>query len=364
MPDRSNYEIWLIDWLDGKLTERQVMEFTAFLDSNPDIKEEADALSGSCLAPENCTFNQKDNLKKTAAELTSSQIELLSVAYLENDLSPEQLTDLKDSLYHNQNRTQLFDSVQKIKLVPIHNKYKYKNQLKKQVRAGTKRQFYLLGLSVAATIALLIIGSIFVPRYLSGRLDLASENLISRSVDIKPFIVRTRTFYANQEISLFSHSKNIVLEKPTQINAAGDTAVISGLSVVPDSLPLRRGLLNYAISSIPVIAVVDLEIEIPFDYLVISYILPPEPMYDYERSRLRKFIARTFRERVLREENVNESPLKPYEIARAGVDGLNKLLGWEMAIVETNDKAGDLKSVYFSSRVLKFNAPVRKSEPY
>jgi len=56
-------------------------------------------------------------------------------------------------------------------------------------------------------------------------------------------------------------------------------------------------------------------------------------------------------------------PLKVYEIAEAGVTGLNRLFGWGMSLDEKNDNKGDLKSVYFSSKILKFNAPVKKSEP-
>ncbi len=95
-----------------------------------------------------------------------------------------------------------------------------------------------------------------------------------------------------------------------------------------------------------------------------SNIAVREPLYyDSERSRLRRFIASTFRERILKDKEYNDTPLQPYEIAEAGIDGLNKLLGWEMALVRTSDEEGELKSFYFSSGVLKFNAPVKKSNP-
>ena len=61
-------------------------------------------------------------------------------------------------------------------------------------------------------------------------------------------------------------------------------------------------------------------------------------------------------------ENVyDNSPLKSYEIAEAGISGLNKLLGWQMALSTSNDENGDVKSVYFSSKMLKFNVPVKKN---
>lgn len=34
-----------------------------------------------------------------------------------------------------------------------------------------------------------------------------------------------------------------------------------------------------------------------------------------------------------------------------------------MALQKTNDENGELKSLRFSSRILKFNAPVKKAEP-
>ncbi|MGC1391224.1 MAG: hypothetical protein WA816_09315, partial [Bacteroidales bacterium] len=77
-----------------------------------------------------------------------------------------------------------------------------------------------------------------------------------------------------------------------------------------------------------------------------------------------KFIARTFREKILKEKTAKDSPLKIYEIAEAGVAGLDKLLGWQMALDEKKDSNGELRSVYFSSKILKFNAPIKKSEPF
>ena len=85
--------------------------------------------------------------------------------------------------------------------------------------------------------------------------------------------------------------------------------------------------------------------------------------YDEERSKLSRFIARTFRERILKEPSSADTPLKAYEIAEAGVTGLNKLLGWEMDLDERKDEKGELSSVYFNSKILKINAPVKKSEP-
>ena len=49
--DRSNYEIWLIDWLDGNLNDIQAEELQLFLAENPDLKEEFDELAMFRLNP-------------------------------------------------------------------------------------------------------------------------------------------------------------------------------------------------------------------------------------------------------------------------------------------------------------------------
>ena len=42
--DRSNYELWLIDWLDGNLDEVRIKQLQFFLNENPDLKTEAEKI--------------------------------------------------------------------------------------------------------------------------------------------------------------------------------------------------------------------------------------------------------------------------------------------------------------------------------
>jgi hypothetical protein len=84
---------------------------------------------------------------------------------------------------------------------------------------------------------------------------------------------------------------------------------------------------------------------------------------DEKQSNVGRFISRTFRGAFLKEKNSKDSPLKAYEIAEAGVTGLNKLLGWQMALNVDIDENGGSGSVNFSSKLVKFNIPVKKADP-
>lgn len=92
--NRNNYEVWLLDYSDGKLNAAQTAELMAFLEENPDLKEEFDAYEPITLEPENIRFEQKAQLKKLpvipAGEVDENNYEIFFIACYENDLSQSQ----------------------------------------------------------------------------------------------------------------------------------------------------------------------------------------------------------------------------------------------------------------------------------
>jgi hypothetical protein len=353
MPDRSNYEIWIIDWLDGKLDESGIGMLMAFLEANPDLKEEAESLSISRLTSGNTVFAAKDDLKKTISELPFSQIEYLSVAYLENDINPLQLSELEQSLELNPENKRAFDKIQKTKLTPPAITYKNKYLLRKQQTGAKVFRFAFTGLSAAATIAVLIISYTFLQRYLSQK-NKEPEQIVASIYTGAPFEVRTKAFTALPEEPANSNITTTLaagISKELPIVAYADTS----------SIIIRQSIDE--ITGVPVNLIPEVKAGTTGNFLAATNNRYSYRPYDDERSKIGRFIARNFRGKILKEPVVSDAPLKTYEIAEAGVAGLNKLLGWDMALVATSDEAGELKSIYFSSRMLKFNAPVKKTEP-
>src|SRR4030042_723994 len=363
-PDRSNYEIWLIDWLDGNLDEARTEQLMAFLHENPDLREEADSLSITRLAPENRSSMAKNLLKKTPSELHCSQVEYLSVAYLENDLSDEQIKDLKENISVNPENRKLFDSIQKTRLIPRDHRFKNKTRLFKKTRAERMIRLSLIGLSAAATVAVIIISFIVLPRSLGVNNEDMAVISFNDTIILSPGIVLTyKEDIDNGNLVLAEFpGKSTGYEIP--VRYLSEDATQPAVFIQPDSSAFPDRNPELLISAVPVFTNFEINNEITTSSLMASNIAVREPLYyDSERSRLRRFIASTFRERILKDKEYNDTPLQPYEIAEAGIDGLNKLLGWEMALVRTSDEEGELKSFYFSSGVLKFNAPVKKSNP-
>jgi hypothetical protein len=360
-PDRENYEIWLTDWLEGTLGQEQTEQFLSFLEENPDIKEEAESMSFTRLSSLNDHFTKKEDLIRTPADITSSQIEYLSVAFLEKDLSAEQLDDLNQNIDLNQENRKLFESVQKIRLVPPYHHFRHKNNLIKLTAGERILRFSAIGLSAAAAIALLILSYIFVPKFFSDAGARNAQNISPDTNVLEQIVVEDKVYAVKPEEPVAAeHIKILKKEVPATLSDEMNNQLLA--IAAADTPSFERSLPVNKISRIPELSKTDMILWTPENILVASNNNFTEPVYDEERSRLSRFIARTFREKILKEKIPADTPLKSYEIAEAGIEGLNKLLGWEMALVITNDEQGELKSVYFSSKLLKFNAPVKKAE--
>jgi hypothetical protein len=361
--DRSNYELWLIDWLDGNLSDADVRYLQGFLSENPDLKEEYEEISSVRLFPPSDTFLYKNSLKKTLANLPEKQFEDLCIGHLENDLSSAQENELREIIDNDRDRNSTFELIQKLRLSPAEGIYKQKNRLIRRPFVNKAIRFSLIGLSAAAIIIIILMTYFSTPKTLPVNSGQTAETFISdssfqESVNSKApdmIITGSKAIHVKKQIN-----KSLAfLQNPAQ-NKTEDIIIrplqSDSLKRITEPSPILPDKIGVAV-------VIDLKIEINNNSLAALNPAISIPQYDDGRSKLRRYIAKTFREKILKENTTKDSPLKAFEIAEAGVSGLNKLFGWEMELDKKNDENGIPKSVYFNSRILKFNAPVKKTEP-
>jgi hypothetical protein len=364
--DRSNYQIWLIDWLDGNLNEIQVEQLKYFLSENPDLKEESEDLKIFRLNPSGKPFQYKNHLNKTAANLSGSQFDYLSAAYLENDLSSDQETELMEIIDQDPERKMAFELIQKARLSPLALSYKHKHRLIRRTIVQNVIRLSLIGLSAAAIITLAVIIYISKPGALQVKIEKTSQAILPDTSIKKPAIeivseISKEITSERKITSSKKQSNNMIAVSRSALSTIPETQM--NTKEQEDSLVRSADLSHTLITKIPVSQEISLKGDTIYNTLIALNSKVTAPEYDDERSKVRRFIAKTFREKILKEKTAKDSPLKAYEIAEAGVSGLNKLLGWEMALDEKKDANGELKSVYFSSKILKFNARVKKTEP-
>jgi hypothetical protein len=363
--DRSNYEIWLIDWLDGNLNDFQVNQLMVFLDENPDLKEEFEEFNSLQLKPSGMSLPDKEMLRKSVADLSLSQFEYLSVAFLENDLSDDQKAEIVDIIDKDHTKKESFELIRKTRLTPPDIGYRHKKQLYRRTPAQKIVRLSLIGLSAAAIIALVIMTYLIIPRSLPDNIINTAQNFVSDTL--------SQETINNIEPDLLVTEKKLVVSGAIEDNNVAEVQKKNSdlpladmeetVLTTNDSLFRNPDDTEIILKKVPVNTKIDLKSTILSNKLVAYNYSSGIPAYEDERSNFSRFIARTFRDKVLREEVSTDNPLKGYEIAEAGVTGLNRLLGWDMSLVANNDENGELQSVNFNSKILKFNAPVKKSVP-
>jgi len=364
--ERSNYEIWFIDWIDGNLSETEVEQLKHFLTANPDLKAEFDevnSLKDTMHFRPNKSFSYKEKLIKTSEDLTGLQFEYLCAAYLENDLSDDQKSEFLQSIKLDAEKRKSFELIQKMKLTPPEVSFEWKNRLIRRTVGQKTLRLAIIGLSAAAIVSLVILNRISLPVPLTVKPDVTALEIEINTPLLKPSTqtgsdklmpVKNSRINKTQgkNPTLLSQIAPMVLSNLNNFKSVPDDTAASfsdNPKIILNRIPIpeRLTLMNSVIPG--TLISLDSRIKIPEE--------------DDGRPRFGRFLAKAFRQKILKENTNRDSPLKAYEIAEAGVSGLNKLLGWEMALDERKDENGKLKSVYFSSKILNFNAPVKNSEP-
>ena len=358
-PDRLNYEIWLIDYLDGNLDQEESGLLFAFLEKNPDIKEEVADLLPVSLKPGSDQFSKKEGLRKEPADMTGQQFELLCVASAEGDLNPGQESELEEILSSSSARRKSYDLIRSLRLKPYDLSFRYKYSLRKLTAGQKIIRFSLIGISTAAVVLIMI--SVFrkSPATMPGNdiattkrdtlVDMPAGKTITKpsvgEVVMKRNVKKTDTSVADKLTPDQETKQTMIAESAVETNRIDSSfSEIKKTSVSKIDYSNNDFLVNH-----PALALAEIKITE----------VPDEPEIEY--SRLRNFIARFLREKIIKSDFKEKGSLKGYEIADAGIIGLNKLLGWDMSLQKNRNEKGEVMSVHFNSKFLKFNANVKST---
>ncbi len=161
MINRSNYEIYFIDYFDGRLDEKSQKELFAFLKENADLKDEFDRFGNvSVEANPLIAFGGKDRLKKDVITLFNYKTWL--VAYVENDLTDSQIKEVETFHSKNNSIKPELEILKQIRLVPDENIFFPKKNILKKINKVISFSAAVKPLAVAAAITALFIISYFI----------------------------------------------------------------------------------------------------------------------------------------------------------------------------------------------------------
>lgn len=277
------------------------------------------------------------------------------------DLTEKQSVELTDIINKNADRKKIYELTKKLKLIPPKVEFKRKRKLKKLTPAQKIVRRYIYGLSFAAMVALFITLYVILPKNHMGNGQIPvtqNEKYINQVRNNPPEVTENITPKENsakpQPGLKNEFSKAQKLNSSSKIILPKKTAVIDSISNNADIKPAIISKIEFK---------QDIKLfEEPYRVSLVVHNTPEveSSFITSEEPRFGKLIVRIFREKIHKSQIPEVGALKAYEIADAGITGLNKILGWQMSLQQNRDVNGELTSLYFNSKLLKFNAPVKK----
>ncbi len=155
--NRDNYEAFLLDLVEGRLSAKDQQEVRDFLLLNPDCAEEIHAMEPWILEKGTLQLPGKEQLKKEIPDssfmLTENNFDLFSIARLEGDLNEKQESDYANMVASSEEKNREWKVWQNTKLKGETIIYAQKNQLKRR-KGISRRVIWMSVISSAAVIAL------------------------------------------------------------------------------------------------------------------------------------------------------------------------------------------------------------------
>jgi len=364
--NRHNYEAYLLDLLEGRLSVDEQQQVHNFLLLNPDCGGELTDIEPWVLEGEKVCFQNSKLLKKEFPNpttiLTDHNFDLFSIARLEGDLTNEQEADYQSMLELDDLNAQQWDEWQRTRLVPEPLLFQGKDRLLHK-RESKSRVIWISVISAAAAVALLVIlfgtgtdlpqqesyvqtpqelipeQAIEVPVQTEAQTDMVEpvENLRAQATADPPV-------QKLKEPVLFSVGK--VLDRPLVDNSKGDV-------VPPDDLQPRQ--IAFSANQLNATSVASTAVPDQIEPLLV----PPVPIHLSSLS-VAQISEMDLQEMV--ENYAEEKDFSLWKIADAGIRGINKLAGSEISLMASRDEEGEVSGFKLKSKRFSLSRPLGQEE--
>jgi len=354
--DRSNYEAWFLDAQEGTLSDEEGKALRIFLSENPDLEEEFSQFELVKAIPEPFVFSHRDALKKqfppSGTEINTFNFSLFAIAYIEGDLNAEQNRVFEQLIAANTDFRKEFELYRQTVLLPENVSYKRKARLKKA--QPIRRSLYNIAWIAAAAALALVLFLVSRDKFVEPEVFSAVDNTppAKTSSEEKPAKMEREKI---SPMTIFNQTK----EQPADHNVPVKnmaTLVSPELDTAENLSPATADRILIAGTDFATLALPELQAA-PDRITPIS-----TPVYlGSVRNASFPLIARKeieeFRQTIGKAEDISL-----WDLASAGVNGINKLTGTDMSLMASRDDEGDLAGISFSSRHFSLSTPVGRNK--
>jgi hypothetical protein len=371
---RQNYEAYFLDYLEGKLDSDQMVEFLSFLKSNPDLENELRGFENIQINPGGIIFPDKASLKKTIADIpliNESNFEEYCIAKIEGDLRGKDEIILEGYLFKHPEKRKDLELFTRTKLKPEPILFKDKTLLKKSyVGVRVSRRALLTYVSAAASILILFVVFLSTDWKIFQNKNKVALTTTDSSIQKAELIPDEKIQPESDKLTEPGRQgleSNI--ERPLTEEGHGReekfTAAISGSGKNEDLTIQESFRKEFTIEEIPKllepVEIIHFEqSELLTDLRFFEGIENKQPDKAGYLDLLQFGIKEFKSEILLEKEEINPYKLTVWDLADAGVKGVNKLVGWNMKFNKIYNENGDITALAFNSSALSFNTSLKK----
>jgi len=354
--NRNNYEAFLLDLMEGKLSVEEKQKIRDFLKMNPDCAMLNEETKPWILETAKVTFSGKEQLKKelpdSGSKLSNGNFDLFSIARLEGDLTTAQEMEHQAKVESDKQRIKEWQVWKQTKLQAQSVIFPGKQKLKKST--GINRRVIWLSLfSAAATVALLF--TLLRNDEVLPEMEIAVETPNQIPVIEVPQTESVPLASQAQEITIavadepvmFSIKKNP--DRPIESPQKQDTMSLNQPRKVEARAIRLAGNVSYATDALP---------ESPYDQIK-ALDIPPSDIY-ISSLTLAQISEIDLQEAI--EDYTEEKNISLWSIANSGIKGINKITGSEISLLATRDDEGDVSGFRLRSKRFSLSRPLDQSE--
>ncbi len=334
--NENNVEAWMLDYLEGNLSDGQSKKLLTFVEAHPELGIDPDFSDFHILEAPEIPFAGKADLFRTDINIPElSEEEIDCIARLEGDMIPVKAEAFDKSLESNPEKAALFLSLQQTILKPDTSKF-----------FSNKESLYKKGILiplnvyrfVSAAAVLILAWVIFTPRESVQESPLMAQDT-SRQI-----------IYINKIVNPGIFDK-IAMADPVMTPAVSSIEAVDDIDRMEESISAVKKLPIREIENSSAIN----DKSFAFIYRTLPY---PE---DDDYQTLLAFTGEKIRENILGMDHdlVKKSRFSLWELADAGLEKVAGFFGLPADLKrEYNDK-GELVVVDFDSRLFAFTTPIR-----
>jgi len=367
--NRKNYEYYVIDYLEGRLSEEDIQRFEEFLIKNPDLRSEIDEFREMVLLPEHIEFTHKQTLKKIlpaeASNILNEKLDEDCIAYYEEDMDPVQKQAFEKELELHPDQERVFLEYKKVYMEPdTQIIFKGKQRLRKLTLKQRRIRIYSIVSSAAAVLLLFMI--LFNPWKSTQQITVReNENIPS---EIHPDnLNELETTEAAEQIPVGEKQITddlaaktddaIIIDKgndfqETSINESGDGDQ-AGQNPIYESINLQK--INALQAS--------LEPDIPITDQIQLVSSPSQTGSNYDYLTVTEYANKSILRRILRIDPAgSERKLTFWDLADLGFNGMDNLFEGNYKLDRDIDEYGNVKKISFETPIFGYTASVKSNK--